>query len=130
MFVLTFGYVYMTTYSLTKYCYYIERVYFIYKLFVIDSWLFIGTFSFLLFLYTVSSKEKRDKLHASIDILLILCSIFLTWWRNILIYHVQTKKVLSWTCRSPPPPSSPLFVATPLTTSRYSSWWVKFKQWI
>ena len=65
LFVLTVGYVDMTTYPLTKYYYIIERVYFIYRLFI----LFISTFSFLLFLYTVSWRYKRDYLHASIDIL-------------------------------------------------------------
>ena len=59
--VLIVGYVDIKTYPLTKYYYIIERLSFIYRLFVI----FISTFSFLLFLYTV----KRDYLHASIDIL-------------------------------------------------------------
>ena len=45
LFVLTVGNVDMTTYPLTKYYYIIEKVYFIYRLFV----LFISTFQFLLF---------------------------------------------------------------------------------
>ena len=43
--VLTVGYVDMTTYTPTRYYYIIERVYFIYSLFI----LFISTLSFLLF---------------------------------------------------------------------------------
>ena len=65
LFILNIGYEDMTTCPLTKYYYIIERVYFIYRLFI----LFISTFSFLLFLYTVSWRYKRDYLHASIDIL-------------------------------------------------------------
>ena len=59
--VLTVGYVDMTIYPLTKYYYIIEKLYFIYKFFI----LFISTFSFLLFLYTVSWRYKRDCLHAN-----------------------------------------------------------------
>ena len=62
LFALTVGYVDITTYPLTKYYYIIERVYFIYELFI----LFVSTLSFLLFLY------KRDYLHTSIDILLYI----------------------------------------------------------
>ena len=62
LFVLTVGYVDITTYPLTKYYYIIERVYFIYELLI----LFVSTLSFLLFLY------KRDYLHTSIDILLYI----------------------------------------------------------
>ena len=69
IFVLTVGYVDMTTHSLTKYYYVIERVYFIYKLFI----LFISTFLFL-FLYTESWRYKRDNLHVSTDIL--FCIMF------------------------------------------------------
>ena len=73
LFVLTVGYVDMTTYLLTKYYYIIERVYFICRLFVS----FISTLSFLLFLYTVSWRYNRDYLHASIDILfyIMFCAI-------------------------------------------------------
>ena len=46
---------YQNIYTLTKYYYIIERVYFIYKLLI----LFISTFSFLLLLYTVSWKYER-----------------------------------------------------------------------
>ena len=61
LFVLTVGFVDMTTYPLTKYCYITERIYFIYKLFI----LFISTsLSLLLFLYTVW-RYNRDYFHAS-----------------------------------------------------------------
>ena len=71
LFVLTVGNVDMTTYPLTKYYYIIEKVYFIYRLFV----LFISTFQFLLFLHTASWRYKRDHPHDSIYIYcFILCS--------------------------------------------------------
>ena len=78
LFVLTVGYVDMTTYPLTKYYYVIEGVYFIYTLFKS----FISTLPFLLFLYTALWRYKRYYLHASIDVCFILCSILLTQWRN------------------------------------------------
>ena len=62
LFVLTVGYVDITTYPLTKYYYIIERVYIIYELFI----LFVSTLSFWLFLH------KRYYLHTSIDILLYI----------------------------------------------------------
>ena len=65
LFIFTVGYVDMTTYPLRKYYYIIERVYFTYRLFI----LFITTFSFLPFLYTVSWRHRRDYLRANIDIL-------------------------------------------------------------
>ena len=65
LFVLTVGYVDVDTNPLTKYYYIIERVYLILRLFI----LFITMFSFLLFLYTVSWRHKRNYLHASIDLL-------------------------------------------------------------
>ena len=77
LFVLAGRYLDMTTNPLKEYYCTIERVYFIYKLFI----LFISTFSFLLFLCGVSWREKGDELYVSIDILLfcfILCSILLT----------------------------------------------------
>ena len=81
---------YQNIYPLTKHHCIIERVYFIYSLFIF----FISTFSFLLFLYTVSCRYKKDYLHTSIDILFKLCSILfilLTWWRNIrLLYRLRT----------------------------------------
>ena len=52
------------TYPLTKYYYFYERVYFIYRLFI----LFISTFSFLRFLYSVSWRYKRDYRQASINV--------------------------------------------------------------
>ena len=61
-------YVDMNTYPLTKYYYIIERVYFIYQLFI----LFIIIFSFLLFLFTESWRYKRDYLHTNIDILIYI----------------------------------------------------------
>ena len=68
LFVLILGYVrrYQNIYPPAKYCYIIERVYFIYGLLRV---LFISKLSFLLFLYTVSWRNMRDYLHASIDIL-------------------------------------------------------------
>ena len=67
LFLLTVGYVDMTTYPLTKYYYNIERVYLIYRFFIF----FISTFSFLLFLYTVSCRYERDYLYVSVDILFL-----------------------------------------------------------
>ena len=56
LFVLTVGYVDKTTYPLTKYYYIIERVYFIYRLFI----LFITTFSFLMFfMYSIMEVKER-----------------------------------------------------------------------
>ena len=88
LFVLTVGNVDMTTYPLTKYYYIIEKVYFIYRLFV----LFISTFQFLLFLYTASWRYKRDHPHASIYIYIyilfnIMFWILLTRWRNIRLFY-------------------------------------------
>ena len=65
LFVLTIGYIDITTYPLTKYYYNIERVYFSDRLFLF----FISIFSFLLFLCTASERYERDYLHASIDVL-------------------------------------------------------------
>ena len=50
LFVLAVGYVDMTTYPLTKYYYIIERVYFIYRLFI----LFISIFSFSCFYNSIT----------------------------------------------------------------------------
>ena len=52
-------------YPLTKYCDISERKYFDCKLLI----LFISTFSFLLFLYSIWWRYKRDYFLASIDIL-------------------------------------------------------------
>ena len=68
LFVLAVSYVDMTTYPLTKYYYIIERVYFIYQLFI----LFIIIFSFLLFLFTETWRYKTDYLHTNIDILIYI----------------------------------------------------------
>ena len=65
LFVLTVGYVDMTTHPLTKYFYIIERAYSIYRLFI----LFTSTLPFLMFLYAVSRRYKWAYLHASIYIL-------------------------------------------------------------
>ena len=98
LFVLTVGYVDMTTYSLTKYYYIAERVYFIHRLFI----LFISRFSFLLFLYlyAVSWRYKRDYLHASIDILFLFYTTF--------VLTIQKRS------RFEPAPPSSLFVAARL----------------
>ena len=100
MFVWTVGYVDMTT---ERY-YIIERIYFIYRLFI----LFIRTFSFLLFLYTVTWRYERDYLHSSIDITFYIINTMKK--HNTLLYHVRTyntKKVQIWIC-----PPSPLILAT------------------
>ena len=92
-------------YPLTKYYYIIERVYFIYNLFM----LFICTFSFLLFLYTVSWRYKRDYVHVSRDILFKLCTILLIWWRNIRLFYTSflpTIQKRSWFEPAPPPQST------------------------
>ena len=101
---------YQNIYPLTKYYYITERVYFTYSLFI----LFISTFSFLLFLYTVSWRYKRDYLYASIDILFKLCSILLTWWRIIRFFYTVFVLTVQKKSRSEPGPPSPLFIATPL----------------
>ena len=78
-------------YPLTKYYYIIERVYFIHNLFI----LFISTFSFLVFLQTVSCSilsgilYKRDYLHARVDILFKLCSNYVSLSLYIYI-HIYT----------------------------------------
>ena len=56
---------YQNIYPLTKYYYIIERVCSIYRLLI----LFISTFSFLLLLYSVSWRYRRDYLYTSADIL-------------------------------------------------------------
>ena len=94
LFILTVGNVDMTTYLQTKYYYIIERVYFIYRLFV----LFISTLSFLLLLYTASWRYKRDYLHASINILFCIMFYIIDPMKKHLthLYHVRsynTKKV-------------------------------------
>ena len=68
LFVLTVGYVDMTTYPLTKYYYIIGRVYFIYRFPI----LLISTLSFLLFLHTVSLRY----------FVFMLCFILLTQWKD------------------------------------------------
>ena len=65
LFVLTVGYINMTTTPLRKYCYIIKGAYFIYRLFI----LFISTLSLFMFFYTVSWRCNRDYLHASLDVL-------------------------------------------------------------
>ena len=86
LFVLTVGYLDMTTYPLTKCQYIVERVPFIYGLFTL----------FLQFLYAVSWRYKRDYLHASIDILFYVMFYIINRTKNqILFYHVRvydTKK--------------------------------------
>ena len=91
MFVLTVGY------PLTRYYYIIERLYFIYRLFI----LFISTFSFLQFWYLISWRYKRDYLHASRDILFcIMFYIINMMKKQTLLYGLHTydtKMVLIWT---------------------------------
>ena len=94
LFVFTVGYVDMTTYPVTKYYYIIERVYFIYRLFI----LFIVTLSFLLLLYIVSWRCMREYLHASIN------TLFYMKKHLTLLCHVPTYNTSS---------PSPLFLATP-----------------
>ena len=93
---------YQNIHPLTKYYYITERVYFIYNLFI----LFISTFSFLLFSYTVSWRYKRDYLHASIDILFKLCPMLLTWWRNIRLFYTAFVFIIQ--ARSQFEPGSPV----------------------
>ena len=89
------------------------------------GYLFISTFSFLLYLHTTSWRYKRDYLHASIDIFFILSSILLTRCRNIRLFYITfvlTMQKRSW---FEPGPLSPLFLATPLI--RQIEWEVKRK---
>ena len=81
-------------------------------------YLFLSTFSFLLFLYTTSWRYNKDFPYASIDIwFYIMFYIINTMKQDLtLLYYVRTyktKKVPIWTC---PPPTS-LFVVTPLFES-------------
>ena len=62
LFVLTVGYVDMTTYPVTKYCYIIERVYFIIR-YLYYLWEHCHSCCFYIWSY------KKNYLHASIDIL-------------------------------------------------------------
>ena len=72
--VLIVGYVDMIIYPLTKYYYIIERVYFIYRLFI----LFISTFSFLLFFIQYHG-DIREIISISVwAYRFMLCSILLT----------------------------------------------------
>ena len=81
---------------MAKYYYVIERVYFIYRLFLV----FIITFSFLLFLYTVSWRYKRDYLHVSIDILFYIVFYIINMIKKHFLMppsYIQYKKVKKWT---------------------------------
>ena len=84
--------------TLPKYYYSIERVYFNCRLLI----LFISTFSFLLFLYTVSWKYKWDYLHASIDILFYIVFYIINMmkkhWTLLYCLHTYDKKVPIWIC--------------------------------
>ena len=88
---------------------------FIYRLLI----LFISTFSFLLFLYTVSWKYKSDYLHASIDILFyIMLHIINTTMKQSSIWCSYFRYKKGPDLNLPP---SPLFVTTPLMhMSRHS----------
>ena len=107
LFVLTVVYVDMTTYPPTKHFCIIERVYFIYRLFI----LFVSTLSFLLFLF------KRDYLHASINILFYTMFYIINTMKKhqTLLYHdpIYNTKIRS---RFEPGLPSPLVAATPLCT--------------
>ena len=116
LFVLTIGYVDVTTYLPTNYYYIIERVYFVYRFFV----LFIRTLSFLLLLYAASWRYKRDYLHASIDILFYIMFYIINTMKKhkTLLYHVRsynTKEVLIWTWA--PPPQSTICSYAPYISS-------------
>ena len=88
--VLIVGYLDMSTYPLTKYCYIIKRIYFIYRLFI----LFISTFSFLLLFYAVSWRYKRDYLHSSMDISFYIMFYIINMMKlNIKQLIDNTKKV-------------------------------------
>ena len=108
-FILSVSYVDMTTYPATKYYFIIERLYVIYRLLV----LIISTFSFLLFLYTISWRYKRDYLHARIDILLCIILYIINTMKKhyklflCLVRTYDTKKVPISTCPPtlPPQPS-------------------------
>ena len=81
---------------MAKYYYVIERVYFIYRLLLV----FIITFSFLLFLYTVSWRYKRDYLHVSIDILFYIVFYIINMIKKHFFMppsYIQYKKVKKWT---------------------------------
>ena len=97
LFALTVCYGDINTYLPKKYYYIIERVYFIYRLFV----LFISTWSSLLLLYKASWRYNRDYLHVSTDILLhSMFYIINIMEKQTLLYHVRsyvTKTVPIWT---------------------------------
>ena len=92
MFILTVD---MTTYPVTKYYYIIERIYFIYRMFI----LFISTLSFLLFYIIMEAYERLSP--CQYKYCFILCSILLTRWRNIRLFYATflftIKKVPIWT---------------------------------
>ena len=83
LFVLIVGYVDMTMYSLTKHHDIIERVYFIYWLFILH----ICTLSCLLFLHTVSWKYKRDYLHASIKIVFYIMFYIINMMKKHRLFY-------------------------------------------
>ena len=72
---------------------------------LIIYYLFISTFLFLLVLYRVPWRYKRDHLHVSIDILLYIMFCII----NMMKKHQTQKR-----SRFEPDTSSPLFAATPL----------------
>ena len=117
MLVLTVGYVDMTTYSLTKYYYIIERLYLIYR------WplLLISTFSYLLF-YIQYHEVIWEITSMPVQIFyFILCSLLLTQWRNIRLFYTIFAVATQNRSRfepDPAPTSLPapysVFVDTPL----------------
>ena len=79
LFALTIGYIDMTTYPLTKYCYNIKRDLF-YFLFI-GCLYFLSVHSHSCCFYIVSWRYERDYLHATIDILFY-----------IMFYTINTMK--------------------------------------
>ena len=104
---MTVGYVYMTAYPLTKYDYIMERVCFIYRLFIFLS---VHCHSCCFYIQYHRGRCKRDYLHASIDIL-FLSSMLLTLWKNIRHFYTMSVLTIQKRSRFEPGPLSP---STPL----------------
>ena len=93
-----------------------EYIYFIYRLFI----LFSSTFSFLLFLQSVSWMYKRDYLYASINILFYVMFYITNMMKihyTLLCFVFTIQKSSQF---EPQPPPSPLFVAAPLLILQHS----------
>ena len=102
--------VHMTIYPLTNYYYIIERVYFIYRLFI----LFISTFSYLLFLYTYSIMEGLTPCQYRYFALYYVLYYQHDEERNIRLFYTTFVVTIQKRSRFEPGPPSPLFVALPL----------------